>query len=176
MMDENDPLIKELLILVEKNFRCGNEIFQRSNLPYTTEYDDDEYGIVQSDEFKCADDLRSYLSEIYTDHVLIYLMEYYCSGEPMYFDVDGRLAIRFPWLYWMPVSNAVRTLDVYGIENVEANGDKCTFTVYLSYNYLSERGNFDADETRVKMTATYENNKWKLDSIDDMYLTNTLTR
>lgn len=155
----DEKLIKELMDLVDRNKRCVFNMLYEGSLPCFVNDENDEVGVVQSDEFKTLEDIESFLLDTYTQDVVNAITDEFLLNEnPVYYEVDGKLMVRRRWNI-----GTIGPWEECSIESVDRYADSCTFTILARWpDYISE-GSFFA--YRYEFNAVRVEGKWLLNSV-----------
>ncbi|MBR5272936.1 MAG: DUF5104 domain-containing protein [Clostridia bacterium] len=155
--DDNRDFINEISGLVERNNTCVNKMFINDSLPYEKTNITDEYALVNSDDFKTLDDIKSILNITYTGDVVNSLIDG-TDGKPQYKEINGKLYTlvrEFDEIsQW---SNFI--IESYSLKEI------CEFSVLAQYQFQ------DGADVIVRYTykAVYVDGQWKLDEIVSDY-------
>jgi len=158
--EENEEIIEEIEDLVEDNTECFMEIYSVKPLDY--EYEDiDGYHLVNDEDFKTFEDLKTFTESVYTIETakkLYNKVDY--ENKPIYKDIDGRLYIN---VMGFGAKGYNVNWDDPIIEIKSLTKDTCEFTVTAT---LIEPGDNVSGEPYTKDgKAVLENGKWKLSEV-----------
>lgn len=153
----NESLANRMRELVDGNLYTIYHITGFSYLPHEESTFNEYYHKVTSEQFQTVNDIRYYLSTIYTQDATSVIM---AELEPLYTDIDGSLYVNAMYMggkgYYVDWENYSVTV-TYSDESV------CKFTVTAS---LEEPGDTPQITPYIlEITAINENGIWLLDQM-----------